>query len=362
MELKIGSKITELRKKKGMTQEQLAAALSVSAPAVSKWETGSSYPDITLLCPLARALGTDVDALLAFDKELSEEDMSRYMTEIMELAGKGSIREAEEKLMGLLHAYPSAIPLKFSATAALSFFEMSTPDHTAADRERWSALKKELVQAIHDGGDSVYYLPSIFMLASLALAEDDLERAEELLKEAPANTEDLTVLWVRLHLQRGDREKALAVAQKRLYDLIGKVQNCLVCMLGEDMMPGRDKAADAERCVELCRVYEQISGIFGVGGGMGAGVLAEVYLRLGRKEEAYGYLERLVERVIGLLEAPNPLLFAPTVVPSGEKLTVSSQMRQVYLKGLERDACFDKLRGEERFERLTGRLRESLKE
>ena len=48
MELKIGSKIAELRKAKGMTQEQLALALGISAPAVSKWETDNSYPDITL--------------------------------------------------------------------------------------------------------------------------------------------------------------------------------------------------------------------------------------------------------------------------------------------------------------------------
>lgn len=60
MNLRIGKKIIELRKTRGMTQEQLAAALGVTAPAVSKWETDSSYPDITLLCPLARALGTDV--------------------------------------------------------------------------------------------------------------------------------------------------------------------------------------------------------------------------------------------------------------------------------------------------------------
>lgn len=67
MDIKLGSKITELRKAKKMTQEQLADLLGVSAPAVSKWETDSSYPDITMLCPLARVLGTDVDTLLAYE-------------------------------------------------------------------------------------------------------------------------------------------------------------------------------------------------------------------------------------------------------------------------------------------------------
>ena len=82
-----------MRKAKGMTQEQLAAALGVSAPAVSKWETGSSYPDITLLCPLARALGSNVDSLLAFEEELSEECLGQYMTEIMGMVREGDIPE-----------------------------------------------------------------------------------------------------------------------------------------------------------------------------------------------------------------------------------------------------------------------------
>lgn len=140
MEMKIGFQIAELRKKKGMTQEQLAAALGVSAPAVSKWETGSSYPDITLLCPLARALGTDVDALLAFEEELSEADLGRYMAEIIGLTGEGRTPEAEEKLKGLLHTYPSSISLKFSATAALSLFEMNQSPCREEDKKRWRRM------------------------------------------------------------------------------------------------------------------------------------------------------------------------------------------------------------------------------
>ena len=108
----------ELRKARGMTQEQLAAALGVSAPAVSKWETDSSYPDITLLCPLARALGTDVDSLLAFEEELSEEALGQWMTEIMGMVQKGAVSEAEERLNRLLHSYPSSV-LYFSSSVSL---------------------------------------------------------------------------------------------------------------------------------------------------------------------------------------------------------------------------------------------------
>ena len=68
METGLGAQIAALRRAKGLTQGQLAEAVGVSPPAVSKWETDKSCPDIALLCPLARALGTDVDTLLQFEE------------------------------------------------------------------------------------------------------------------------------------------------------------------------------------------------------------------------------------------------------------------------------------------------------
>ena len=47
----------------GLTQEQLAQKLGVSAPAVNKWERNLNYPDITLLPVLARTLGVDLNTL-----------------------------------------------------------------------------------------------------------------------------------------------------------------------------------------------------------------------------------------------------------------------------------------------------------
>lgn len=60
-----GSTIKFLREKKGYTQKQLAELLTVSDKAVSKWETQKGLPDISLLEPLARALGVSVAELLS---------------------------------------------------------------------------------------------------------------------------------------------------------------------------------------------------------------------------------------------------------------------------------------------------------
>ena len=60
-----GSAIKALREDRGLTQDRLADRLGGSGKAVSRWETGRGYPDITLLEPLAEALGVSVIELLA---------------------------------------------------------------------------------------------------------------------------------------------------------------------------------------------------------------------------------------------------------------------------------------------------------
>ena len=60
-----GATIRDLRERYGMTQAQLAEQLNVSDKAVSKWETGAGYPDITLIEPIAQALHTSTAELLS---------------------------------------------------------------------------------------------------------------------------------------------------------------------------------------------------------------------------------------------------------------------------------------------------------
>ena len=59
-----GATIRQLRENRGMTQAELAEGLGVSSKTVSKWETAKGLPDITLLQPLAQALGVSVIELM----------------------------------------------------------------------------------------------------------------------------------------------------------------------------------------------------------------------------------------------------------------------------------------------------------
>ena len=65
----LGKRISELRKKKGITQDQLAEEMGVSSQAVSKWENDISCPDIGLLPQLADFFGVSLDELMRGDRE-----------------------------------------------------------------------------------------------------------------------------------------------------------------------------------------------------------------------------------------------------------------------------------------------------
>lgn len=69
MEMTIGANIKRLRTAKSITQEQLSVAMNVTCAAVSKWERSESYPDITLLQPLAYFFGVTLDELMGYNQE-----------------------------------------------------------------------------------------------------------------------------------------------------------------------------------------------------------------------------------------------------------------------------------------------------
>lgn len=62
-DVNISRNISNLRKKKGITQEQLATALNISPQAVSKWETNTSQPDTQTLPIIADYFGVSIDWL-----------------------------------------------------------------------------------------------------------------------------------------------------------------------------------------------------------------------------------------------------------------------------------------------------------
>ncbi|MBQ9781431.1 MAG: helix-turn-helix transcriptional regulator [Clostridia bacterium] len=80
MEITIGANIKRLRTAKNITQEQLSVAMNVTCAAVSKWERSETYPDITLLQPLAYFFGVSLDELMGYNQEKIQADIDEIIT------------------------------------------------------------------------------------------------------------------------------------------------------------------------------------------------------------------------------------------------------------------------------------------
>lgn len=81
-QIKIGEFLKELRKEKGLTQEQLAEQFNVSRRSVSRWETGNNMPDLSMLITLAEYYEVDVKEII--DGKRKSENMNEEMKDTLE--------------------------------------------------------------------------------------------------------------------------------------------------------------------------------------------------------------------------------------------------------------------------------------
>ena len=93
--MEFNEKLQELRKNKGLTQEELAEILYVSRTAVSKWESGRGYPNIDSLKEISKFFEVSIDDLLSGEKLLS----------IAEKENKSNIRNMCDLLFGIVDLF-----------------------------------------------------------------------------------------------------------------------------------------------------------------------------------------------------------------------------------------------------------------
>ena len=121
-----------------MTQEEIAKALGVSTPAVNKWEKGISYPDITLLPALARLLETDLNTLLSYQADLSDNEISVFLNDLSTMADTTGFEAVYQKAMRKIREFPNCYTLLVSTAvildAALTMHTNDEIDKPEAER------------------------------------------------------------------------------------------------------------------------------------------------------------------------------------------------------------------------------------
>lgn len=119
MELMIGDNLKKLRRDRDLTQEEVAAHLGISYQAISKWERGDGYPDITMLPTLAHYFQVSVDELIGMDDISSAKKLDEINQEWQKNRAQGKHKENVELIRRALKTYPNHALLLIQLSASL---------------------------------------------------------------------------------------------------------------------------------------------------------------------------------------------------------------------------------------------------
>ena len=119
MELMIGEKLKKLRRSRDLTQEEVATHIGISYQAISKWERGDGYPDITMLPALANYFGVSVDELIGMDEISSSNKLDEINQKWKENRATGKHKENVSLMRSALKKYPNNALLLIQLSASL---------------------------------------------------------------------------------------------------------------------------------------------------------------------------------------------------------------------------------------------------
>src|SRR5690606_1804998 len=108
--LKFAQHFTQRRKQLSMTQGDVAAYVGVSSAAVSKWEQGLSYPDLTLLPKLATLLDVTMDALLGYEPQLTRNKIRELYGSFAKRFATEDFETVQADIEAMLKEYYSCYP------------------------------------------------------------------------------------------------------------------------------------------------------------------------------------------------------------------------------------------------------------
>lgn len=214
--IQIGNRISAKRKERGITQEELATHLGVSKPAVSKWESGQTYPDILLLPVLAAYFDITVDDLIGYEAQLTKEEIRKICRRLTNSFAKENFEKLYEECQTYLKKYFSCWELQMQMGLLLL-------NHVsfAGSEERTKEIVLEILeifQRIEKNSNDVNLAKQAVQLQALCyLSNRQPEQAIILLENLRTPMMQPEVLLIKAYQMNGNVDKAMEFLQGHVY-------------------------------------------------------------------------------------------------------------------------------------------------
>lgn len=256
--MKINDTVLNARKALGLTQEQVAERLGVTASAVYKWEKGSAYPDITILAPLARLLKMDLNTLLSFQKELTSKEIGAIVQDIIGVIEKDGYEAGFRQGMEKIREYSSCDLFVLNMAASLEGAQMM---YCVQDTEKYEEQILKLYQGLEDSGDEGVRKQVNQTLFYHYLNSGRYDEAEEVFTRTRTDSAFYLQMKTDLYMTQGRNEEAKRAIQQKLLEAAGDVQNALMKLHSIAMKEGDTEMAGytartTQKMVETLELWE----------------------------------------------------------------------------------------------------------
>lgn len=243
----IGENILKLRRRKGVTQEALAEFVGVTKTSVSKWETGTTLPDIQMLPLLASYFEVSVDELLGYAPMLSREQISFQYHRLAEEFAERPFGEVMAECESMIRKYYFCYPF---LQQMVVLFINHTGLADGEEREKALKLSLELCGHILESCQDVGICNNVTALKGMLNLQ--LGRADLVIGELEEETldvnlvEDKGALLTIAYLMAGKLQQAEKAAQIGMY-------RSLMDLIGYGLRLLQAKGADDAYCLNILK-------------------------------------------------------------------------------------------------------------
>ena len=176
MNIKIGEKIKELRKKYSITQDKFSEYLGVTSQAVSRWENGTCYPDVDLFPSIANFFNITIDEL--FESDRTQKRQKDLTWEIYQKSAHGYIDDAIILAREALREIPNNYKIMYELKNVLFYKD------AIGNKDEIISLAKRILEDSREEGDIRYGTMQTMALTYFKSGED--EKAKEIIKNLPS--------------------------------------------------------------------------------------------------------------------------------------------------------------------------------
>lgn len=338
--------IKEKRKEIGLTQEQVADYLGVSTPAVNKWENGATYPDISLLAPLARLLKIDLNTLLCFQEELTEQEIHLFSNKVMATINQDGFESGLILVQEKIEQYPNSAKLIHDLVLLLDG-AMMISGMDPSEKEKYDEPIDALYERIIQCSDLEIRNEAIFMLASKYIKKGKFDKAQEMIHLLPKRSAlDKRLLQANLLDEEGKTEQAEEIHERILLMSITEIWNNLLTLIEMEI-----KLGNLENASELAAICSQSAELFNLADYYKIVPLFQVAVAEKNEPDSIKLMESLMISTKEIWNFSHSILFKH--IPIKDVPANSSiQILPAILTEISTNPNYDFLRKSERFQSL----------